>query len=487
MTMMRVLGLLLLLAAALPAAPGGKYVTVELENGQKIPAKVLEEECTDEVLVVRQIRPPKKMTIPWAEVKEEQRHTLRIELGFEAAESAPTALMMEATRIKNRVGNVFTGLLMNADTARKDGVYILKTSEGERRIRVTDVLTGPETVTVSKLEVYTPSELYEMRIKEHPPETAEDHYLVAEFCFSIDALEEAKLHYQKALELNDPKYSAEKLERNLARVQRLLDQSEARAALKEIKRLIVYNRFDKAAEAIAAFKEKYAAEQDLVDDAESLAQECAKEKDAYYTAQVHRLVRDLVKDLLEKKIKDEKELTLRDAQRYAGSDVTAEDGVSRQAIDQIASKLEIPADDVYRYWTERPKRNTYKAFYRDGTFIILDNLEDALSKAPKPPSNKGGKAGPTPPKPTPQMKPDDWWELKKKAHKYSDLRDWLFAFWAEKSQMCELLEPKDEMCPTCNGKGYTQTMIPTPQGTIPFFNRCQTCYMAKEFRIVQFK
>jgi hypothetical protein len=30
-------------------------------------------------------------------------------------------------------------------------------------------------------------------------------------------------------------------------------------------------------------------------------------------------------------------------------------------------------------------------------------------------------------------------------------------------------------------------MVPTPQGTVPFFNRCQTCYMAKFHRVVRFK
>jgi len=30
-------------------------------------------------------------------------------------------------------------------------------------------------------------------------------------------------------------------------------------------------------------------------------------------------------------------------------------------------------------------------------------------------------------------------------------------------------------------------LITTPQGSIPFYNRCQTCYMAKFERVVRFR
>jgi len=118
---------------------------------------------------------------------------------------------------------------------------------------------------------------------------------------------------------------------------------------------------------------------------------------------------------------------------------------------------------------------------------VIDNLEDALAKAPKAPKPGKGKEAVVLPKPSKPMTPDEWWTTKIEQRKYMDLRDWLFAWWVEKAGMCEVMEPKDETCTTCFGKGYTQMMVTTPQGSVPFFNRCQTCYMAKFFRVVRFR
>ena len=154
------------------------------------------------------------------------------------------------------------------------------------------------------------------------------------------------------------------------------------------------------------------------------------------------------------------------------------------SIEEAKEKLGLTAEEVLKYWNDRRRKNVYKAFYRDGTFIVIDDLEDALSKLRY---KGGGKKGAKSPRPSPPKSPDRWWEEKQKAHKYSDLRDWLYAYWAEKSDMCDVLEPKDETCPTCYGKGYTLRMYPTPEGLVPFYNRCQTCYMAKFFRVVRFQ
>jgi len=479
--------LALLLVVAFAAAQEGKLVVIDLNDGTRVPGRIVEDECTDDALVVRQLRGDAKRVIPWDQVKEEQARQLRVELGFEVLEAGPGALLMQGHEIRNKVGTVFRGLWTNPKTAKSEGVYVLKTSDGDRRIRATDIQSGPNTVELSQLDVYTPRELYERKLAEKEPTTAEDHFRLAEFAVTVDALEEAKAHFEQVLALEDPKYPREKIERRLVRVQRLLDQSEARDALKEIQRALFGNRYDKAAELIQAFKEKYPDDEDLMRAVGELEERSATERTEYFVARVPGRLRDAVKDLLEKKIRDDKELTLRAAQDFAGGEPTSEESVSRMAIEEVATDLSITPDEVLSFWGQRAKRSPYKAFYRDGTFIIVDNLEDALAKAPKPPKAGKGKDAPVVPKPAKQMTPDEWWKMKVEQHKYMDLRDWLFAWWVEKASMCEVLEPKDETCSTCFGKGYTQTMVTTPQGAVPFFNRCQTCYMAKFFRVVRFR
>jgi len=221
--------------------------------------------------------------------------------------------------------------------------------------------------------------------------------------------------------------------------------------------------------------------------AADLDEKSAEDRTAYYVGIVPGRVRDGVRGLLERKLREEKDLTLGKAQQYAEAEPTEEEGASRQAIEAVATDLGIPPEDVLQFWNGRKKLNVYKAFYRDGTFLVLDNLEDALAKAPKLPKSAQGQSAPKLPSPTKQMTPDEWWQNKIALHKLGDLRDWLYGRWAEKSGMCQLMAPKDDPCPTCHGKGYTQSMFTTPQGSVPFYNRCQTCYMAKFQRVVRFQ
>jgi len=475
-----------------------KYIVIELKDGTRVVGRVVGEECTDDILVVRQLRGDAKAVIPWDQVNDVQAHEIRVEHGFEVKEAAQGALTMAGSEIRNNAGVSFRGLLMNQKTARADGVYILKTSEGERRIPVGDVKSGPDPVELSQLDVYTAKELYEKKLGEvqasrggeNQSLTAEDHYQLAEYSLLIDALEQAKLHYEEAIALNDPKYTREKLERRLIQVERLLQQSGARDALKEIQRALFDRRFDKAVTLLAAFKEKYGSDPALAKAAADFEEKSKAERDEYYIGVVPGRLRDAIRDALEKKVKETpegKEITLAIVREYAAGEPTAENTAARHAVDRVAAELGIPAEEVLRCWEARKQLNVYKGFFRDGTFLVLDNIEDALAKAPKPPKPGQGQQAIKLPAPTKPMTPDEWWKYKLTAKKFADLRDWAYAWWAQEGKMVALIAPKDEPCPTCFGKGYTQKMINTAQGAIPFYNRCQTCYMAKFMRVVRFK
>jgi len=409
------------LLAAFPAAAqdAPKYVIIELVDGTKVVGRVIENECTDDVLVVRQLKGDAKATIPWEQVKEQQAHELRIEYGFEVAEAAQGSMMMPGHEIRNKAGVTFRGLLVNEKTARADGVYVLKTSEGERRIPISDVKVGPDVIELSQLEVYTPQELYERKLNDVTASrggdgalTAEDYYQLAEFALLIDALEEAKANYEKAIELNDPKYTREKLERRLQQVEELLKQSGARGEMRDIQRAIFDHRFDKASTLIAAFKEKYT-DASLLKSVADLEEKAKDERKAYYVAAVPPKLRDAVRTLLEQKVKGASdEFGLSQAQQYAEAEESAEKGVSHEAILAVAEDLGIPPEEVSACWKDRRKQNIYKAFYRDGTFIVIDNLEDALAKAPKPPKLQQGQSAPKLPAPSKPMTAEEWWKGK---------------------------------------------------------------------------
>jgi tetratricopeptide (TPR) repeat protein len=497
--------LVLLVAAAVLAGPGsGRPRVIHLKDGTKVIGRIVEDECTEDVLVLRDIRTRAKRKVPWAEIKPELAQALKVQLGFAVA--APgEAGAIQGHRIVNRAGSSFQGLLMNAKTAQRDGYYVLKTSDGERRIRLGDVKSGPTPTELDPMDVYTPQEAYELALKKKEPETAEDHFRLAEIARMYGALEPAKHHLEQVLAVDDPtdpKYQKDRIQRHLDLVNRLLGSKQALDELSQIRRSIVYRKYKQAAEEIKAFREKYGEDKEhLTESVAELVKVLKEKRAAHFIGEIPRELRDTIRDLLLKKVK-EKDITLRQAQQYAipqgkrreflqgvrggMNDATVETSVSAEALAMVAEKLGISTDEVEGFWGQRPKRSWHSAFYRDGTFIVIDDLEDALATAPKIKLKKGTRR-PKLPKPKKAKTPEGWWEGKIKTRKFSDLRDWLYAWWAEKSGMCEVLDPKEEICPTCHGKGYLPKILTTAEGSIPWYDRCSTCHMAKHLRVVRFK
>ncbi|MHC4547188.1 MAG: hypothetical protein ACYTEZ_00290 [Planctomycetota bacterium] len=501
---MRALLVLLFVSVALSAPGRSRPRVVHLKDGSKVIGRIVEKECTEDILVIRDLKTRAKRRVPWDDIKPELAQSLKIQLGFAVSGGNGGGRTIQGHRIKNRAGTVFQGLLVNAKTVERDGFYVLKTADGDRRIRLADVRSGPDPVELDALEVYKPLELYEQELAKKNPETAEDHFRLAEFARVWGALEQAKHHLEKVLELDDPddaKYQRAKIERLLEVVNKLLGSQQAFAELKGIKKSIVYRKYPRAAEQLTAFREAYKDDQDLLEAADNLETELKEKRSKHYVGMIPSLLRNTIKELLLKKVR-EKDLTLREAQQYVLpqnerrqflksvrgglKDPSAGVSVSDAAWELIGKKLDIGPEEVKDFWEKRSKRSTHSAFYRDGTFIVVEELEDALARAPKVKPKKGEKA-PKLPKPKKRKTPEEWWEGKIARRKFSELRDWLFAWWAEKSGLCEVLEPREEICPTCHGKGYVQHLLTGPEGTIPFFDRCTTCHMAKHWRVVRFK
>lgn len=477
------LGLLATVALAQEARPR----VIHLADGSQIFGVLVTNECTDAVVVIRDRRSGGKRTVAWNQLAAETARQLRIDLGFETADVDET-LRIQGHEIRTRAGKVFVGLLRNEKSSLRDGFYLLKTSEREYKIPIRDVPEPPEAVELPADVVYTPTELYDRRVAGAPPTSAVDHFRIADYARKVGALEAAKRHYEKVLAFNDPRYSAERIRGYLEQVNKLLGQREAREELNRIKQAFVYNRFDQAAQLIEEFRAKHKDELLLKSLAE-VEEEGNQRRQEHRVALVTRQLPKLVKDLLGRKLRDEPELGLREAMHYAGGRATTKEGVTAQALEMIEEDLGVDRKRVLELWEARPKRTIRLGFFRDGTFIVLDNAEDPMEKAPKikePPKSKSGKKVQLP-QPRPQLTPEQWWELKRGAKKVRDLRDFLFAYWAQESGMCETLSPKRVTCSTCNGKGYVMQIVTTSQGSIPYAERCQSCHCALHFRIVRWR
>jgi tetratricopeptide (TPR) repeat protein len=477
---------LLALLAAVTLAQDRPQVIL-LADGSQIFGIVVKDECTDDVIVIRDRRTGGKRTVAWDKLEAKTARRIRIDLGFETAD-VEDSLRVQGHEIRTRAGKVFLGLLLNEKTSLQDGFYHLKTAERDYKIPVRDVPEPPEAIELTADAVYTPTELYDRKVAEAPPVTAVDHFRIADYARKIGALEAAKRHFEKLLALGDKRYSAERIGRYLDLVNKLLSAREAREELRSIKQAIVYNRFDQAAQLIEEFRAKHKDDEMLLSNLAELEEEGKQRKEEHHVAHVSRRLPKLVKDILSRKLRDEQDLGLREAMRYAGGQATTKDGVTAHALEKIAEELGVEPKGVVALWEKRPKRTIRLGFFRDGTFIVVENIEDPMAKAPKakqPPKTKSGKiALPTP---RAQLTPERWWEIKRQAKKNRDLRDFLFAYWAQESQMCEVLGPKRVTCPTCNGKGYVMQVVTTTAGSIPYAERCGTCHCALHFRIVRWR
>ena len=478
---------LLVLLGAVALAQEDRPRVLLLADGTQIFGIVLKDECTDASIVIRDRRTGGKRTLAWNQLEAKTARELRIDLGLETADLKDSQRVL-GVEIRNRAGNVFTGLLLNEKTAHQDGFYLLKTSERDYKIPVRDVAEPPEAIELAADAVYTPTELYERKLADAPPATAVDHFRIADYARKVGALEAAKKHYEMVLTFDEKRYPPEKIRQLLDVVEKLLSQQEAREELRKIKQAFVYARFDQASQLIEEFRAKHKDEVLLTSLAE-LEEEGKQRRQEHYVALVAREIPKIVKDRLSRKLRDEPELTLSDGTRYAGGQATTKDGVTAEALEQIVERLGVDRKRVLELWELRPKRTIRLGFFRDGSFIVIDNAEDPMARAPKmktPPKSASGKKI-TLPQPRPQVTPDQWWEMKRGAKKHRDLRDFLFAYWAQESGMCEVLDPKKVTCATCNGKGYVMQILTTTQGSIPYADRCQTCHGSLRFRIVRWR
>ena len=158
------------------------------------------------------------------------------------------------------------------------------------------------------------------------------------------------------------------------------------------------HRFDQASQRIEEFRARYKDEM-LLKSLDELEEEGKQRQQEHHVALVARQLPKIVKDLLSRKLRDEPELTLNDGTGYAGGQATTKDGVTAQALEQIVEKLGVDRKGVLELWQLRPKRTIRLGFFRDGSFIVIDDTEDPMARAPKlkaPPKSAAHGLAPSP-------------------------------------------------------------------------------------------
>jgi len=303
--------------------------------------------------------------------------------------------------------------------------------------------------------------------------TGRQHFLAGKYAEWITALDEAEVHYQAAVDTPDY-LGAGVAKIALKRVQELKRDQVALTKIKRMKQLLLWNNFRRVKEMRTQFEIDHPEVGEVVVIyMKKLSAKLEKQRDKYMRNLAKREFPNIVKKLIEAKVK-EKDLTLTDATSWTKRELPT------LAFDKLAERMQ-KADDVnaaeaQAFWDARNSRIWSSANYGSGTFII------APAKVKPAKARGGGKrqnAGPKLPTPKPPTR-DEWWARKKR-----ERASWVMAFFVERSELFEVdSAPKLRPCPKCNGQGL-ESKTTTSGATWQY--RCTRCAGSQFDRTIRFR
>lgn len=430
------------------------------------------------------------VSLTWDQIREEQAKKLRIQLGIDSDEKE--GIFFDGQEILMKSGAIYRGQVLSKS---KEGM-VLKTRSGNLRVPLSEVEAIQE-VRVNALEVESPEDLYKREMEKALPETAEEHFELADFCRKITAYEKAKLHMEECARL-DPEYRSAERENLLKTLEVFLAHQALREQMDEIRRFVRQGKYDEAMSALKEFNETCEVKEFLEElKRDGFTEDGLEERKlSFLQAKVAREWHVRMREVARKKAVDPK-ATLNEVRKYAAKEMTEE------IVNTIAAHSQIDPNLVVELWKSRKASGKNKVSYGDGTFIV------EKSKVKKTVVQKGGRAGdlfgirsrssrdergrrrsrnePERRKQSQakekEMTPDEWWSQAT----VEPRKSWLTAFYVENSGMMEIIRIDYRPCPSCWGKGYREVVqgLMGEQGYAKLV--CSQCQGVGNHRIVVYR
>lgn len=316
-----------------------------------------------------------RVRLPWTRLDPAQAEELQEAYGY--IDHSGDELMMEADRLVLDDGTEILGRITN----RTQSDLYVKTANAVIPVPKLRLRGAATVVQVPALDVYTGEELYAQELARIAPESAEEHFELAQFSERVLEYERAIQHYQAALEL-DPTYRADEIPNRLA-------SAEVRAAnktqidyLRQIDTLRGRGRFDQALEMAKAFGDVFE-DSDLVEDARRKEQQVEKARVAALRARTARAWFDW-----------SARLALAKARENPGLEATlgwVDESMSEEVLAAVHAELvrtvsaAVTPEEVRRYWMERQGTRVHKASYGEGSWLLgIEGAERGLAAAEQP-------------------------------------------------------------------------------------------------------
>jgi tetratricopeptide (TPR) repeat protein len=470
----------LLVAQDLPAqeagAPPAPPIMLPLQDGGILFGTILAHD--PEKLRFRRLETGGELDLPWSYLDPAEAQRMRLALGY--VETEAEELLVDAERLELSDGSVLVGHI----ESRSESDLRLKRAESTLTIPL-DRIRGPITsVQVPALDVFTREELYQQKAFELQGRLAlsgrsgaEAHDQLARHAERLLDYARALEHYTRALEL-DPTFEGARLTQAIKRCQAKAALQEEVDALGEIDRFRARKDYERALAALADFPRRFPTSP-LLEDWNRLKERVARAQE-----------RDLRAEIVERW----HHWSLRLAQEAARKETYEEvlgyldEKMSQDVLDKVRADVEriapgILPDEVRRLWNERKGPAYRSASYGLGTWLLgeaaraeLDAKEQGKTQDPNAAPGPGTQAAA-------RKKLEEriarYLENQKLARAAAEQegsgaeapqtfwagwtsagrKQWILAYYAEKSGDFRDIQPRFSPCRECGGTGQRDVLF----------------------------
>jgi len=407
------------------------------------------------------------------------------------------AIMVRAKKLLLATGDFVIGVQVEST---RPGVVTLH-RHGKDYDYLHNQVKGIETVDVEAQEVYTAEELYEQKLKEVFPETALDHFKFGVFCESIAYYVRALEHFQLAAEL-DPEFKPDLVALKIDQMGIKQSESTATEMLSTIKNRLYKKQFKRALVLCDSFVEDFPDSRQM-GELEKLKAQILTKRSAYYQ---QKILSDYFSYMepIAFKIATERTLELEDCMVYARDEMGLD--IQKKLADIYGMEIE----EIEELWANRKGGRARTVSYGTGTFVLGEEAKtlpeknsgdaegDEKKEQEKPSSLderlkerlekiKAEKAKLAKKRKTKLQiddigqSPEQWWrnaEIKTR-------KNFLTAYFAEKSGAVRVERVKFRNCHHCNGKGWLEYFSSGDEEDSR--EPCPVCKTLGIIRIVVFK
>ncbi|MCA9321178.1 MAG: hypothetical protein KDB53_10605 [Planctomycetes bacterium] len=433
-----------------------------LRDGRMMHVKVLS--ADEKGIDVEMLDTGGRLFVRWDLLREDDRRRLRIEMGFDEDDSGADLLMM-GLRVHVRKGTSYDGIEVEPETPDQDHLHLR--SDGRTMTIRRDAIRRIEEREISKFEVYTPEELYQMELLRLNPgeDDAQAQFEMARWATKVGMYFEAIAHYLRVQQA-DPELKAAYVDNQIKRLEVLSKRKDILDAIVQAERNVGRNRFQRAVEIFDEVLAVADLPAEIRREAEKKKEKTLKKRWDYYVKEVSREYNRQV-DLKIRAVASsrdigssdkEKAMTIDRAMSYVRSQL------HKEVIETVAQKLELdPKGEVAKMWEERKKGARRSATYGSGTFVIAgvqevgaggggggqnQQIQDLLERV-RGGGRRGGAQQPAQEAAPKLLTKEQWWAGASSVQR----RYYLRAFFAENGKQYEVLRDYLRPCTTCGGTG----------------------------------